>query len=269
MTGLAKPFLALAMLTLSALALSVAWAASGPCLFPDVIGTHRVLAVETEGGPRFGKLQYRHTLPLGEREVVLTFDDGPSRSATARILEVLGQHCVKATFFQVGIWARHRRAIARQVADAGHTLATHSWSHPKDLSLLDLAAARLEVDKGFEGVSNAVGRPIARFLRYPGLHDSHLLNRYAQARDYAVFSCDVATDDWRGIDARSIVERTLTNLRRAGDRGIILFHDTKVATAEALPMLFKRLHEGGYRIVHMEATQGYRAGERQRLTEAN
>ncbi len=236
---------------------NVAYASTDDCEHADVIGTHRVLEVDTRDGPKFGQLHYQDTVALDEREVVLTFDDGPSRDATARILAALARHCVKATFFQVGIWARHRQAIARQVADAGHTLGAHTWSHPPDLSELSFPDALGQVERGFAGISKAVGRPIAPFLRYPGLNDSSALNAYAAQRGIAVFSCDVATDYWRGIGAQAIVERTLANLRRAGNRGIILFHDTKLPTADALPLLFERLREGGFRIVHLVAKHAY------------
>ena len=265
----AGALLALGSIAFSSTVYAAATGAHIPdCKFDDVIGTSRVLEVDTDAGPRFGALQYRETVALKAREVVLTFDDGPSRAATDEILDVLARHCVRATFFQVGIWARHRRQIARRVADEGHTLGSHTWSHPKDFKLMSFADARAEVERGFEGVSRAIGRPIARFLRYPGLNDSAALNAYAARRGYAVFSCDVATDDWRGIDAEAIVERTLDNLRRAGNRGIILFHDTKLPTARALPLLLARLKADGFRVVHLTAVRPYRAGERQRLADA-
>ena len=97
---------------------------------PDVLGVSRVLEVDTTGGPRFGSLQYDRSVDLGPKEVVLTFDDGPHPKNTKRILQALDEECVKATFFPVGIWAKHVPKVMRMVADRGHTIGAHSWSHP-------------------------------------------------------------------------------------------------------------------------------------------
>ena len=89
---------------------------------PDALGVSRVLEVDTTGGPRFGSLQYRRTLGLGPKEVVLTFDDGPHPKHTVSILKALDEECVKATFFPVGIWAKHVPDVMQMVAERGHTI---------------------------------------------------------------------------------------------------------------------------------------------------
>ena len=103
--------------------------------------------------------------------------------------------------------------------------------------------------------STAIGRPPAPFFRYPGLNDTRKLNAYLGTQNTAVFSCDIPTDDWRGIGPRTILRRTLAWLRRRG-RGIILLHDTKSTTARALPTLLRALKRGGYKIVHIVPRKG-------------
>src|ERR1051325_12244568 len=69
---------------------------------PDALGTSRVLVVDPAEHPRIGTMQYRETLPLHDHEVVLTFDDGPLRGRTDKVLDTLAAECVKATFFIIG-----------------------------------------------------------------------------------------------------------------------------------------------------------------------
>ncbi|MCG8561796.1 MAG: polysaccharide deacetylase family protein [Hyphomicrobiales bacterium] len=217
---------------------------------PDALGVSRVLEVDTSGGPRLGRLQYGQTLDLEPKEVVLTFDDGPHPRYTRRILKALDRECVKATFFPVGVWARQIPHVLRLVAERGHTVGTHTWSHPLHLGRLSFASAQQQIEKGIAAIETALGRPPAPFFRFPGLNHTRKLKDYLGTRDTAVFSCDIATDDWRGIGPRTILRRTLARLRRKG-RGIVLFHDTKSSTAKALPKLLRALKQGGYRIVHI------------------
>jgi len=71
-------------------------------------------------------MQYRETLPLGPREVVLTFDDGPLPPYSSRVLDALAAECVKATYFLVGSMARAHPELVRRIAVDGHTIGTHS-----------------------------------------------------------------------------------------------------------------------------------------------
>ncbi len=232
-------------------------AAAGNCPHnPDALGVSRVLEVETAGGPLLGSLQYASTLDLGPREVVLTFDDGPHRINTKRVLAALRKECVKATFFPVGIWAGKYSDTLQAMADQGHTIGTHSWSHPRSLTRTSFAAAQDQIEKGFEAINAAVKQPIAPFFRFPGLNDSETLRRYTALRGYAVFSTDISSDDWLGISAGRIVRRTMARLERRG-RGMLLFHDTKNATAAAVPMLLRELKRNGYKIVHLVPQRGY------------
>src|SRR5262249_7897161 len=107
---------------------------------PDALGTKRVLAVRATTTPRVGRKQFRATLPLGRKEVVLTFDDGPWPGSTANVLAALKHECVRATFFLLGRNAAAAPALAKRELAEGHTIAHHSFSHPL-LSRMSLAAA--------------------------------------------------------------------------------------------------------------------------------
>jgi peptidoglycan/xylan/chitin deacetylase (PgdA/CDA1 family) len=97
---------------------------------PDAIGTSRVIVVDPIEHPLLGSMQYHESLPLEHHEVVLTFDDGPLPRNTDHVLETLAHECVKATFFLVGEMATHYPDVVRKIEAAGHTIGTHTQSHP-------------------------------------------------------------------------------------------------------------------------------------------
>lgn len=219
---------------------------------PHALGVSRVIEVDPTGGPRYGTYQYPSTLDLSPMEVVLTFDDGPSPRTTEKVLDALDQHCAKATFFEVGKSAAAYPELTKEVADRGNTVASHSYSHPRNLGRLPLDQAEQDIDRGFAALKEASGGRVAPFFRYPGLNNSDTLNAYLGSRNVAIISCDIGTDDWMLIGADQIVKRTLARLQSKG-KGIILFHDTETATARALPVLLDELQKRGYRLAHMVA----------------
>ncbi len=222
---------------------------------PDALGVSRVLEIDTSDGPRFGTLQYKKTLDLQPKEVVLTFDDGPHPINTQRVLEALKKECVKATFFTVGTMVQSYPETLQSMADEGHTIGTHSWSHP-NIGRMSTARATNQIERGFRTINAAVDQQIAPFFRFPGLNDSNVMKAYATKRGYAIFSTDVSSDDWRGIGATTIIQRTMSRLNQK-QSGIILFHDTKFATAAAVPAFLRALKKGGYKIVHIVPVNNY------------
>ena len=217
---------------------------------PEALGVSRTLEVDPTGGPRYGTYQYPATLALGPKEVVLTFDDGPDPKRTPIVLDELDHHCVKATFFEVGRWAEAYPEITKEVADRGHTIGAHSWSHPPNLGHIPIQRAKDEIDHGFAVLKLASGDRTAPFFRYPGLNDSAKLDDYLAGENIAIISCDIGTDDWKNIGAAAIIKRTLARLDQHG-KGIILFHDRKAATVKALPLLLDDLKKRGYHVVHI------------------
>jgi peptidoglycan/xylan/chitin deacetylase (PgdA/CDA1 family) len=105
---------------------SVAAAPAAECPRKDALGTSRVLAVDAATYPRMGLKSFPQTLPLGDREVVLTFDDGPWPATDHKILAALAQECVRATFFLIGRSASAHPELVRRMAAEGHTIAHHT-----------------------------------------------------------------------------------------------------------------------------------------------
>jgi peptidoglycan/xylan/chitin deacetylase (PgdA/CDA1 family) len=217
----------------------------------------RTIAIGEDDGPRFGKLQYSQTAPLRDKEVILTFDDGPLSPHTNVVLDALDRHCVKATFFAVGRMALFNPAGIRAVARRGHTIATHTWSHPRDIRRLSFEEGKLEIEKGFAAISYALGAPIAPFFRFPGLNESPELAAYLATRNISVWSVDVVSGDTTAdITREKLIDDTMARIRRAG-RGIILFHDIKKVTADAIEEIIVRLKMEGFKIVHVVSNTSY------------
>ena len=95
---------------------------------PNALGVARVVEIDTTGGPGFGWEHFKMHDFLRANEVLLTFDDGPWQGTTPAVLKALADHCVRATFFPIGKHATYYPEILKQVAAAGHTIGSHTWS---------------------------------------------------------------------------------------------------------------------------------------------
>jgi peptidoglycan/xylan/chitin deacetylase (PgdA/CDA1 family) len=217
---------------------------------PNAIGTSRTIIVDPVEHPRLGSLQYRESLPLVDREVVITFDDGPLPPKTNHVLDTLAHECVKATFFLVGEMATNFPHVVHRIEAAGHTIGTHTQSHPFWFHTVPVANAEAEIAKGIISVTSVLGEPPAPFFRVPGLRRTDIMERYLAAEKLMTWSADVLADDWTNISAAQVYARALRRIEANG-KGILLLHDIQARTAEALPYLLRELKRRGYHIVHV------------------
>lgn len=224
------------------------------CPNATALGLSRIVEIDTATGPLYGDhTKYpRQADVLGPMEVVLTFDDGPMPWITRSILDTLDAHCTRATFFSVGRMAVAYPHMVREVVARGHTMGTHTWSHPLDLRRRPLAYSVEEIERGFAAVAAAAGAPIAPFFRFPGLADSQGMLAHLQSRGIAAFTVDVVSNDSYISNADRLLRETLAKIE-ARKGGIVLFHDIKASAAKALPTLLVELKRRGYRIVHLVA----------------
>src|SRR6516162_7816414 len=204
------------------------------CGTANALGVSRTITIDATGGPWFGAPHGNPDL-LAPGEVVLTFDDGPAPQTTRPILAALAAQCTKATFFMVGEMAAEYPDVVREVAEQGHTLGTHTWSH-LNLKRLHADAMKEQIEAAITAVEKSAGAKIAPFFRYPYLSDSPATVAYLQSRNIAQFAVDVDSFDWRTRNAKNVVRRVMTNLAQQG-RGIILLHDIHSSTAAAVPEL--------------------------------
>ncbi len=219
------------------------------CNNPNALGISRVVQIDTAGGPGFGIQHFRTHDFLNDHEVVLTFDDGPWLNNTPMVLKALADQCVRATFFAIGLHSTYYPEILKDVAAAGHTIGSHTWSH-KDLSKLSVEDGKTEIEMGMSAVRLSLGAPIAPFFRFPALKHPPELVTYLGERNVGIFSCDFDSFDFKMHKPEQVIKSVMDKLAKY-HKGIILMHDFHKGTAEAIPTLLAKLKAGGYKVVHM------------------
>jgi peptidoglycan/xylan/chitin deacetylase (PgdA/CDA1 family) len=223
---------------------------AAPCVgVPDALGVSRVAEIDTTGGPRFGVPGPDAYPLLQDKEVILTFDDGPVRRYTQPILDALDEQCVKATFFTVGRMALADPQTLRDTAARGHTIASHTWSH-KRLDRIGSAASKQEIELGFSATTLALGRPIAPLFRFPYLGESSAMRAHLKTRHIANVAIHIDSRDFLTRNPTMMRNNVMSQLAQKG-RGIILFHDIQPSTAGGMRALLKELKAKGYKIVHI------------------
>ena len=189
----------------------------------------------------------------GIRKVYLTFDDGPS-SNTGRILDILAEYDVKATFFVVGKEEEEYQALYRRIVEEGHTLAMHSYSHKYNEIYQSVESFSADLSKLQEFLYDTTG-VWCRYCRFPGgssntvSHvDMHELIDYLDEQDISYFDWNISSGDAAGapISAEDIVRNCTARLGDY-DEAIILMHDAagKNSTVAALPALIEKIQGMG------------------------
>jgi len=228
------------------------------CDKPGGMGLSRIVEIDTTGGPGFGFEHFKQYDFLRDKEIVLTFDDGPWPENTMAVVKALTDECLKATFFEIGKHAVWHPEITKQVLQAGMTVGTHTWSH-KDLArnpyANDIEQAEQEIEMGNSAVyMAAAGALIAPFFRFPDLQHPPQMLAYLGQRNIAIFSTDIDSFDFKLRKPEQVIKSVMTKLEKRG-KGIILMHDFQHATAEAIPELLHQLKASGYKVVHMVPKQ--------------
>jgi len=221
------------------------------CDNPNALGVARTVEIDTTGGPGFGFEHFKQLDFLRDHEVVLTFDDGPWPTTPA-VLKALAAECVKAIFFPIGKHATYYPEILRQVAAAGHTIGSHTWSHA-DLSRSKTPEdAKAEIEKAISAVKWALedSGQEAPFFRFPALRHPPEMVTYLGTRNIAIFSTDMDSFDFKLRKPEQVIKSVMSKLQKHG-KGIVLMHDFQKATSEAVPQLLAELKAGGYKIVFM------------------
>jgi peptidoglycan/xylan/chitin deacetylase (PgdA/CDA1 family) len=219
---------------------------------PDALGVSRTIVVDPHDHIRIGLMSYKETLPLADHEVVLTFDDGPLPPYSDKILDILAAECVHATYFIIGTMAKAYPDTLPRVYQAGHTIGTHSMTHPTHFKALGADAANAQIDNGIAATKAALGdaADVAPFFRFPGFGRTDAAEQHLASLGLMAWGADVPADDWMKISPAEVARRALRRLDAKG-RGILLLHDIHERTVEALPLILQGLKERGFRIVHV------------------
>ncbi|MBE9206043.1 polysaccharide deacetylase family protein [Nostoc sp. LEGE 06077] len=194
-----------------------------------------------------GKTIYEAKLPITDKVIALTFDDGPGPKNTTQVLDILKQNHIKATFFLVGQMVSFHPQIVKQIADEGHVLGNHTWHHW--YRRMDVATAASEINRTADiiykltGVKTTLFRPPGGFL-HNGLVD------YAKSQKYAIMMwSDESGDSQSRGQAATLIKNVEKSVKPGG---IVLMHDgggNRSRTVKALPQIIADLKAQGYKFV--------------------
>lgn len=179
------------------------------------------------------------------RVLALTFDDGPHPELTPRLLDILRQKGVRATFFVIGRNVEAYPEIARRIVSEGHEIANHSWSHP---ALTSVGAARLreEIEKNSAAVERVTGRRPANMRPPYGAINPRVREFLTKDQNLDVILWSVDPLDWKRPGASVVAQRLIEG---ATPGGILLAHDIHPGTIEAMPETIAQLKAKGYGFV--------------------
>jgi peptidoglycan-N-acetylglucosamine deacetylase len=182
---------------------------------------------------------------VDEPYIALTFDDGPNGKLTPRLLDLLAQHHIHATFFVVGENAAQYPEILQRAAREGHEIGNHSWSHP-NFAKMSEDAVRSQVKRTEDAIVSATGvRPTLLRPPYGSIttREKHWLH---DDLGYQIILWDVDPLDWKN-PGPSVVTNRIVKETRAGS--IVLSHDIHAQTIEAMPETLRELEEKGFKFV--------------------
>ena len=222
------------------------------------LGTHRTLSLSPADHDFL--MGYEPSLGLRDKEVVLSFDDGPL-GATRTVLATLRRHGTKATFFLVGRQAANHPRSVRAIRADGHTVAHHSWNHER-LPTLGAAAQERSIDRGIAAVEKAAygakaDNTMVPFFRAPYLALDATTRNILRRRGLISIGANIDSLDWKQQTSSALHDRIMKRLR-AKRKGILLLHDIHPRTAAMLPRLLNSMAREGFKIVHMVPSGGTR-----------
>ena len=185
----------------------------------------------------------------GSKQIALTYDDGPNDPHTLKLLDVLAKHNVRATFFMIGRYVQQRPDLARAVAQAGHVIGNHTFTHPL-LIFKSEAQTRTELIDCHKALDSAIGKH-SNLFRPPFGGRRPATLRIAQKLGLQTAMWNVTGYDWNTPPA-TVIEKKIARQMRGGD--VILLHDgghrawgaDRAQTVTATDNLIRRYKDEGY-----------------------
>jgi peptidoglycan-N-acetylglucosamine deacetylase len=177
--------------------------------------------------------------------IAMTFDDGPSPETTPRLLDILKQRNIKATFFMIGQNAERNPAIVKRILAEGHEIGNHSWTHPQLSKLADDRVTE-EINKTQNAIKDASGyTPV--LMRPPyGAITARQKEWIEKQFGLSVIIWSVDPFDWKRPGASVIEQRILSGARPGA---IVLSHDIHKQTVDAMPATLDALAAKGFKFV--------------------
>ncbi|ALS36648.1 peptidoglycan/xylan/chitin deacetylase (PgdA/CDA1 family) [Enterococcus rotai] len=190
-------------------------------------------------------------LDPNKKYISLTFDDGPNPETTPRLLDILKEKGVKATFFMLGQNVVKHEALVKRVAEEGHEVASHSYSHPQ-LTSVDAQRVKDEVQKTDKAIYHAIGKLPTDFRPPYGAVNKEV----AKIIGKPIIQWSVDSQDWQSHNAQAIIKRIDET---AYNDTIVLMHDIHPETVDAVAAVIDCLRNEGYEILPSKELLGKKA----------
>nr|WP_295904818.1 polysaccharide deacetylase family protein [uncultured Bdellovibrio sp.] len=196
------------------------------------------------------------------KEVIISFDDGPSNLYTESILRSLKEVNAKVIFFHMGKNVRLNPEIVKKVAADGHAVGSHSVTHAclgtssacrkTNGHVFSFDEAVAEIKGGHQAVYDVLGW-VDPFFRFPYGESSPELKNFLRTNSTGEFYWSIDSEDWKAQPNETMLRNTLAQLDARG-RGLILFHDIQRKTAEVMPQFLREIYNRGYSIVLLQSS---------------
>nr|WP_239559131.1 polysaccharide deacetylase family sporulation protein PdaB [Sporohalobacter salinus] len=185
-----------------------------------------------------------YKVDTSQKKIAITLDGMWGAEYTEDILKVLREHDIKITFFFGGNWLEEYPEMAKKIAEDGHEIGNHTYSHPH-LNSLSRSEIKKELTKNQEQIENLVGKQPKVFRPPFGEYSNKVIN-VAKKLNFKTIQWSIDSLDWKDPGVDSIVNRVLN---KVGPGDIILMHNNATVIVEALEILVPKLKKQGYEIV--------------------
>ena len=219
------------------------------------------LSFQSEGAPPVANaspenLRNFDALYVGDankKEIYITFDAGFENGNTERILDALKKHGVKATFFLVGNYFETQPELVKRMAEEGHTIGNHTYSHPDMSKIGDIQSFQTELQKNEALYRDILGSEMPKFYRPPQGKFCEENLKMAQQLGYSTVFWSLAYVDWYTDDQPTPEQAFSKLLLRIHPGAVVLLHSTSSTNAEILDELLTKWEETGYSFGDLEA----------------
>lgn len=219
------------------------------------------LSFQTEGAPPVANASQEYlrnfdALYVGDtnkKEIYITFDAGFENGNTEKILDALKKHGVKATFFLVGNYFETQPELVKRMAEEGHTIGNHTYSHPDMSKIGDIQSFQTELQKNEALYRDILGSEMPKLYRPPQGKFCEENLKMAQQLGYSTVFWSLAYVDWYTDDQPTPEQAFSKLLPRIHPGAVVLLHSTSSTNAEILDELLTKWEETGYSFGDLEA----------------
>jgi peptidoglycan-N-acetylglucosamine deacetylase len=211
------------------------------------------------------------------KELILTFDDGPSPELTLQVLDILKAVNARVMFFTLGPHVKENPAVVYRAASEGHMVGSHSLTHrclannamcakANNGKALTYDEAIAEIRGGHQAVYDVLGF-VDPFFRFPYGESDPALVSYLAEKQVAQMYWSIDSTDWKAQSNPDLLNGVLTQIDK-NQRGIVLFHDVQRRTLEILPEFLKAIYDRGYTLVVLQSMDENARYDSQLVTKA-